>query len=63
MANHEPHAHKVIAVRGAREHNLKDVDLDLRRDRLMVVSPSASAAQGAPGCQPHVDTLPSALSA
>jgi excinuclease ABC subunit A len=28
----------VIAVRGAREHNLKNVDLDLPRDRLIVVT-------------------------
>jgi excinuclease ABC subunit A len=28
--------HRVIAIRGAREHNLKDVDLDIPRDRLVV---------------------------
>jgi len=27
---------RVIAIRGAREHNLKDVDLDIPRDRLVV---------------------------
>jgi excinuclease ABC subunit A len=28
--------HRVIAIRGAREHNLKNVDLDLPRDKLVV---------------------------
>ncbi len=28
--------HRVIAIRGAREHNLKNVDLDIPRDRLVV---------------------------
>ena len=27
---------RVISIRGAREHNLKDVDLDIPRDRLVV---------------------------
>ncbi len=27
---------RVIAIRGAREHNLKDIDLDIPRDRLVV---------------------------
>jgi excinuclease ABC subunit A len=30
--------HKHISVRGAREHNLKNVDLDLPRDRLIVMT-------------------------
>jgi excinuclease ABC subunit A len=30
--------HKFISVRGAREHNLKNVDLDLPRDRLIVMT-------------------------
>ena len=29
---------KVISVRGAREHNLKDVDIDLPRDSLIVMT-------------------------
>jgi excinuclease ABC subunit A len=29
-------AHRVIAIRGAREHNLKNVDLDIPRDQLVV---------------------------
>jgi excinuclease ABC subunit A len=28
--------HRVIAIRGAREHNLKNIDLDIPRDRLVV---------------------------
>jgi len=30
--------HKLISIRGAREHNLKDVDLDLPRDSLIVMT-------------------------
>ncbi|MFL6937759.1 MAG: excinuclease ABC subunit UvrA, partial [Xanthobacteraceae bacterium] len=29
---------RVIAIRGAREHNLKDIDLDIPRDRLVVIT-------------------------
>jgi excinuclease ABC subunit A len=29
---------KVLSVRGAREHNLKGVDLDLPRDKLIVMT-------------------------
>jgi excinuclease ABC subunit A len=32
----EPHRH--ISIRGAREHNLKNIDLDLPRDRLVVIT-------------------------
>jgi excinuclease ABC subunit A len=31
-----PEAHKTIHVRGAREHNLKNIDLEIPRDRLIV---------------------------
>ncbi len=30
--------HKFISIRGAREHNLKNIDLDLPRDRLIVMT-------------------------
>src|SRR5204862_2697991 len=30
--------HRLISVRGAREHNLKNVALDLPRDRLVVIT-------------------------
>ena len=30
--------HKTIRIRGAREHNLKDVDVDIPRDRLVVIT-------------------------
>jgi excinuclease ABC subunit A len=35
-ATAEPH--RFISIRGAREHNLKNVDLDLPRDRLVVIT-------------------------
>jgi excinuclease ABC subunit A len=35
-ATAEPH--RYISVRGAREHNLKNVDIDLPRDRLVVIT-------------------------
>ena len=38
MANDHSPARNVIAIRGAREHNLKNVDLDLPRDRLIVIT-------------------------
>ncbi|HTE36262.1 MAG TPA: excinuclease ABC subunit A, partial [Reyranella sp.] len=33
-----PEPHRYISVRGAREHNLKNVDIDLPRDRLVVIT-------------------------
>ncbi|HEU4985787.1 MAG TPA: excinuclease ABC subunit A, partial [Rhizobiaceae bacterium] len=30
--------HKFISIRGAREHNLKNVDLDLPREKLIVMT-------------------------
>ena len=33
-----PHAHDRIVIRGAREHNLKNLSLELPRDRLIVVT-------------------------
>ena len=34
----QSHAGKVISVRGAREHNLKNIDIDLPRDKLIVMT-------------------------
>ena len=30
--------HKFISIRGAREHNLKNIDLDLPREKLIVMT-------------------------
>ena len=38
MAETSPAPGKFISIRGAREHNLKNVDLDLPRDRLVVLT-------------------------
>ncbi len=38
MATKTPAAGKFISIRGAREHNLKNVDLDLPRDSLIVMT-------------------------
>jgi excinuclease ABC subunit A len=35
-AEPHPHHHRVIAIRGAREHNLKNVDVEIPRDQLVV---------------------------
>ena len=31
-------AHDVISIRGARQHNLKNIDLDIPRDKLVVIT-------------------------
>src|SRR5512134_1822533 len=38
LHSERPMAHDWIAIRGARVHNLRDVDVDLPRDRLVVVT-------------------------
>ena len=38
MAETSPAPGKFISIRGAREHNLKNIDLDLPRDRLVVLT-------------------------
>jgi excinuclease ABC subunit A len=37
-AEHRRPEARVIAIRGAREHNLKNIDLDIPRDRLVVIT-------------------------
>ena len=47
--------HKYLSIRGAREHNLKNVDLDLPRDSLIVMTGlSGSAAASMRSCSPVV---------
>jgi excinuclease ABC subunit A len=40
-----PAAGKFISIRGAREHNLKNVDLDLPRDSLVVLTGLAGSGK------------------
>ncbi|MBN2141401.1 MAG: excinuclease ABC subunit UvrA [Desulfovibrionaceae bacterium] len=43
MPNSQTQGRRVISIRGARQHNLKDLDLDIPRDELVVVcGPSGS---------------------
>ncbi|MFS2055094.1 hypothetical protein ACEN8K_40570, partial [Variovorax sp. CT11-76] len=34
----DPSSHRFVSVRGAREHNLRNVDVDIPRDALVVFS-------------------------
>ena len=36
--DHHAADRRVIAIRGAREHNLKNIDLDIPRDKLVVLT-------------------------
>ena len=38
LSNGRPRRERKIAIRGAREHNLKDLSLDIPRDKLIVVT-------------------------
>jgi ABC-type proline/glycine betaine transport system ATPase subunit len=39
---------RVIAVRGAREHNLKNIDVDLPRDSLIVMTGLSGSGKSSP---------------
>ena len=43
----------IISVRGAREHNLRDIDIDLPRDRLVVIT----GLSGSGKCSLAFDTI------
>ncbi len=38
MSQHEQSEPKKIVIRGAREHNLKNIDVELPRDKLVVIT-------------------------
>ena len=52
MAKDRPSPGKFISIRGAREHNLKNVDVDIPRDKLVVLTGAADTYL----CQ-HMESL------
>src|SRR3977135_2048687 len=56
---------RVIAIRGAREHNLKDIDVEIPRDRLAVFTGLSGSGKSSSACdpiyavgqRPYVDSL------
>lgn len=50
---------KTIHVRGAREHNLKNVDLEIPRDSLVVFTGLSGSGKSSLGSEPITSCLPS----
>ena len=50
-----------LVVRGAREHNLKNIDLEIPRDKLVVITGLSGSGQEQPGLRHHLRRRPAPL--